>query len=501
MEIAPGVPEGGWDVVVIGGGISGLTCAACCADAGLRPLVLEKHGKLGGFAQYFGKEFTFDAATWFFPGCAPGGPVDAVLGPLGLWEKVERLRLDPAFSFRFPDQELLIPPDAEGFLRALAVAFPEQGEALLRASEEFDAIGVAVEAGDTSAPILIRHARHTAHEVFVGCGVDARAEAVSGALWPFLGLPPGRVDALAFGFLWRQAFLSGGVHAIRGGARAFSAALAALVEERGGHVAARARVTRIRTAAGRAVGVTLENGQQIDARAVVCTTDPYQMHYELLEERGLDELTRERLAAWQPSLSAIVLHQGFAGPVVATAQVTLLHADYDSEAAGDDAFLAAPRFAAVAVGVPTLADPERGAGRGMVLAMALADYQRADGWHVPPALRRDKAYRVLEPYRRLREHLGECLAARVAEAIPVQRAPESIRKVATPLSLERYTFNCRGAAFGWANTPAQNLLLRPGPETALPGLYQCGQWTYPGGGIAAVVLSGRIAADTVRRER
>jgi len=69
--------------------------------------------------------------------------------------------------------------------------------------------------------------------------------------------------------------------------------------------------------------------------------------------------------------------------------------------------------------------------------------------------------------------------------------------VGTPLTLERYTFNTGGAAFGWANIPQQCGAHRPGAATPFRNLYMAGHWTFPGGGIAAAVTSGRIAAKTI----
>ena len=57
-------PVGGepHDLVVVGGGMGGLACAALSQRRGLRVALLEAHSKLGGCAGYFDRgPFTFDA--------------------------------------------------------------------------------------------------------------------------------------------------------------------------------------------------------------------------------------------------------------------------------------------------------------------------------------------------------------------------------------------------------------------------------------------------------
>src|SRR5512135_2698286 len=53
-----------YDVIVIGSGLGGLSCAAAFARQGFRPLVLEQHDKPGGFATAFPRPggFVFDVS-------------------------------------------------------------------------------------------------------------------------------------------------------------------------------------------------------------------------------------------------------------------------------------------------------------------------------------------------------------------------------------------------------------------------------------------------------
>lgn len=74
---------------------------------------------------------------------------------------------------------------------------------------------------------------------------------------------------------------------------------------------------------------------------------------------------------------------------------------------------------------------------------------------------------------------------------------------ATPLTMERITGNSEGAITGWAFTndvmPAVRSL--PGVAksvlTAIPDVYQAGQWTYSPSGLPISILTGKLAADRV----
>jgi phytoene dehydrogenase-like protein len=66
-------------------------------------------------------------------------------------------------------------------------------------------------------------------------------------------------------------------------------------------------------------------------------------------------------------------------------------------------------------------------------------------------------------------------------------------EAATPLTLERYTRNAGGAAYGWDQTP-HLLRVRHG----IDNLHLAGHWAEAGGGVLAAAYSGmRVAARIV----
>jgi phytoene dehydrogenase-like protein len=77
---------------------------------------------------------------------------------------------------------------------------------------------------------------------------------------------------------------------------------------------------------------------------------------------------------------------------------------------------------------------------------------------------------------------------------------------ATPLTMAKLTGNTQGAITGWAFTnqpmPAENRLpkIMNAIKTPVPGVYQAGQWTYSPSGLPISLLTGKLAADRVSKE-
>ena len=67
----------------------------------------------------------------------------------------------------------------------------------------------------------------------------------------------------------------------------------------------------------------------------------------------------------------------------------------------------------------------------------------------------------------------------------------------SPATMERYTLNHKGSAYGWDATPDQTGPNRILNQSPVPGLYFAGHWTAPGGGVYGVTVSGMQAAQQI----
>jgi phytoene dehydrogenase-like protein len=75
----------------------------------------------------------------------------------------------------------------------------------------------------------------------------------------------------------------------------------------------------------------------------------------------------------------------------------------------------------------------------------------------------------------------------------------------TPITIERETGNAQGAITGWAFTndrmPTETRFrkITGSIQTPIDVILQCGQWTFSPSGLPVSVLTGKLAADAVRK--
>src|SRR4051794_15307386 len=102
----------GWGVVIIGSGISSLTCAALLSKRGKSVCVLERHTKPGGYLHCFNRfKQRFDTGAHYVGAMDPGQPFYTLLNYLGVYDESLFVPLDEdAFDvMRFPGFDVEFP--------------------------------------------------------------------------------------------------------------------------------------------------------------------------------------------------------------------------------------------------------------------------------------------------------------------------------------------------------------------------------------------------------
>jgi phytoene dehydrogenase-like protein len=281
------VSEETFDVIVIGAGFGGATCAALLAKRGLRVLLLEKNAQAGGKAMVISKNgFTYELWPVIH---APNqqSRCITVLRELGLEGAVE----------------LIVPAQVRGAIYidggGVVRRFPDNPE--LDPTKVFDVLGVAPDEREKALQVLT--------ELTLMSPADARAlDDVSFSEWiEHKGTPPpitAYLNALANGVFMvpsdqlaaseairtlQEILLGGGgLYCRSGGIGRLAEVFAGAVETNGGRVLYRTRVRKVRVEDGRATGVVIDKGAY-GAPIVVSNVGLQPTVLKLVGERHFDK--------------------------------------------------------------------------------------------------------------------------------------------------------------------------------------------------------------------
>lgn len=486
-----------YDVVVIGAGIGGLSTAALLAKAGKSVLLVERHDRPGGYAHSFKRRgFHFDSGVHLVSGCGPQGYQNGS----SIYQICTAVGIDPQALFMpiksyaravYPNLEIKLQAGEAAFIDGLCAHFPREKDKLLALirlckllAEEAMLAETVLEQGRSArvSPAaalanLFRYRRTSLADALDEFLSDPRLKSVCASLWPYLGLPPARLSFLYWACMMAGYTYEGGYYC-RGSFQTYADQLADAVTRHGGEVLLNASVRRILVEQGRVAGVALENGQLIRAASVVSNADAGQTAELLIGGEHLPKRHFDRLAQLTPSTSIFVSYVATDMALPAHAHESFFFNSFDHEAAY--ATNQRGEFDWFSATLPSLTDPSLApAGQHIMLLTTLCPFDIGSSW------------------RQAKKPFEQRLLAKAERQFPGLRDHLLLVESGTPRTLERYTLNRQGAAYGFAASPEQIGPNRPGVRGVLPGLFHAGHWTRPGGGIAGVSISALLAAEAV----
>lgn len=488
-----------YDVIVIGAGIGGLSTAALLAKAGKSVLLIERHDRPGGYAHGFRrKHFHFDSGVHLISGCGAEGyrnghTIHNICRAVGIDADNLFLPITDYARALFPGLEVSLQSGESAFVDSLSREFPQEKDQLLAlirlckaVAEEAMLAEEVLEQSRVSrlSPMqtlgnLFRYRRATLRQVLDQYLHNPRLKSVCAALWPYLGLPPDQLSFLYWATMMAGYTYEGGYYC-HGSFQIYANRLAEAVESNGGEVLLNASVRRIAIDHGRVSGVVLENGQVIRTQTVVANCDLRQTAELLIGREHLPAGYWERLNEMSPSLSIFVSYVATDLPIKSQthAHESFFYEGFDHE--NSHALAQRGDFDWFSATLPCLADPSLAPpGQHILLLTTLCPYDVGQSWR---QAKYDFQRRLLDKAERQFPGLNDHLL---------------MVESGSPRTLERYTLNHRGAAYGFAATPEQIGPNRPSVAGCLPGLYHTGQWSRPGGGIAGVSVSAMLATQAV----
>jgi len=476
-------------VVIIGGGLAGLSAGCYALSSGYRVTILEHNLALGGVCTAWKRgDYVIDGCIHWLT----GGPFAALYRELGVLPKVKLRPLRHFATYRHvalgieiavtSDLQKLatdlvrVAPEDEVELRRMcstaremAALDPNVGEApeLMTLKESFarlwemrDHMGMLVHYRKPVGTWVRDHLHHETARRFV------------------LSLLPEEAPMLFFLFLLgylEQGFLSRPI----GGTTSFRDALIESYEKLGGESVLHTTVEEIVVDAGKTKGVRLADGRMVDADVVISTASAPETVLRLLGGRFDAESTQRRLQEWKLFDPIVLVTFGVRTSFEGVPSLLLVDGiepfnigDVQNRRLYLRVYNDDPSFAP--------------AGHTVVQAMLTTSY---DWWAKQGT-----------SYSSERDKVVEIAKAQLAARLPGFEGNVVLTDVSTPLTFWNMARSWRGAYEGWMPRSGSMFGHVKKKLHGLDGLYLAGQWVEPGGGVPMAIMSGRQAVQLLCEE-
>ncbi|MFB2897825.1 phytoene desaturase family protein [Aerosakkonemataceae cyanobacterium BLCC-F50] len=493
------------EVVVIGSGIGGLSCAAILARYGIDVTVVESHSIAGGAAHAFERNgYKFESGPSLYSGLSytpspnplrqvldaigedlpcinydtwgcylPEGYFDAQVGAEQFCEVLHKLRGEQAVTQWRRLQEIMAP------LGRSAISLPP-------AALRYD-LGAVLTVGKF-VPSLLQHAANVIKltgpfsriiddvitDSFIRNWLDLLCFLLS-------GLPANGTIAAEVAFMFADWYRPNvKLDYPVGGSGAIVDALVRGLTKHGGKLILNAHVEQVLVKNDRAVGVRLRNGKEITANKAVVSNASVWDTLKLIPEGAVPKRYIQQQQVIPECDSFMHLHLG----IDATGLQKDLGIHYIVVNDWDKGITAPQNV--VLISIPSVLDSSLAPQGKHVIHVYTPGNEPFSIWQ--------RMERNSEEYALLKQQRAEVMWQALERIIPDIRDRTEVTLVGTPLTHARFLRRHHGS-YGPAIMAGKGLF--PGATTPLSGLFCCGDSTFPGIGLPAVAASGMMAANTI----
>lgn len=481
-------------IIIIGGGIAGLSAGIFAQKNGFESVILEKNHNLGGECTGWDRQgYHIDGCIHWLVGTKQGTPINDLWVTVGALDGVEIFHPESFLAFEHDGVTVHFYRDLDSLRSSWLELSPEDKDTI----EDFCQVIKRLQSYETPVEkpedlmtlmekIRLMISLKDAGTVIQKYGKvslkdysnNFKHPALQAALASFL--PEGY--SASFIFFALSAFTKGQASIPYGGSKALAMRMVERYLFLGGAVEAPCEAVELTIDHKRVQRVICHNGKTFEADYVIAACDAHVLYEKLLKGKYPDHDFQMRYSnpADYPLASQVLVALGYEGTIdtlprslffqvvpfeihqSTISRLTITHYRHE------------PAFAPKGDTLITCS-----------INQFHADYETWD------ALSRD-----YEAYNREKERIGKEVIRAIETRFPRMKGKLKILDVATPKTYERYCNAYRGAFMPFLSTVRGKMMAHTGRIKGLDNLFLTGQWLQPPGGLPAAVITGK---DTIMR--
>lgn len=493
-----------YDVIVVGAGLSGLTCAAMLSKKGLKVCVVEAQYKPGGACGIFKRGNTvFEQGASMLYGFGEEGFNSHRFVFNVLEEQIDIIKHDELYAINYNEHRIVFYEDIDKFINELSRVFPTQKSNLKRFYNEMSNLykNVIVDTPAYVSPDTIKKEcgakQFLKHPISYIKFLSYMNRTAKSLLEEYFD------DTEIFNFFDKltstycyatveeaPAILAsimfvdnhfGGSYYVAGSTLNLVGKLEKVIEENKGDIIYNSQANKIIVENNSANGIVLSDNRVIYGNNIVYSGNVWDLYNKLL----IDVISEERVKwtnSLKPTYPSLVLFALVKEEVIpdGTLPIEMIIANGQKIDEGEVTVYI------LSIDDKTLCEK----GHHVVIAIGPSFKQWPMG---------NENYKT-EEYRIQKQQEQHRVVDILEKRFPGFKSAMVHVELSTPTTIEKYCLKYKGAVAGPKQELGQHMLKRLNTRSEIKNLYHCGESTVMGTGTPAVTVSGISAANVILRK-